>query len=291
MPRLSKAASADIASAFSQWLGGELEHTGSTVSSLVYATRPHVTDSGTELSYSNLKRFLAGTSAPSLRTVLRIVELLSSRPNAPSTTSALMASYPHMIVRLIVGLDMIGLDSYWEIFQTQPQLKRRADRANLQRRLGSDAFKAIHDGEELSQPQSFRVPIPALQSWADALVKHPDLLAISIAYAYFGTLWGDRESDALTAVFQRYEPRREALFAMALQRAQGYDEIKDRHGWEGHYFAERVLANYEIDRMRRFMMVSEPFMHWASVFAEDFITAVPFLRWVDDATLRENIDL
>jgi len=224
-------------------------------------------------------------------TVVRIVSLMAQRKHAPSILSALRSSYPHMLVRIIAGLDILGLDTYWKIRREVPQQQRRDERATLQTGLGSIAFEILHDTTEPLRNVKHRISVPKLEAWIRTLIAHPDLFAVMLAYACFGTPHGDPEADALWHVLQCYDPSRESLYALALERYVEFNRAGDQYAWQFLYDAERTMGDHTIDRLQRHFMVSQLLGAWATLFADEFITAVPLLRWVDDDTVRENLDL
>ena len=246
---------------------------------------------GCEISYSNLKKIVSGASAPSPDTVLRIVSLLPRTSRSPSTLAALFNSYPHVLARVIIGLDVLGLEATRERFRDVPQVQRQIERGRLQARIGLRGFRAIQSVGEQSSRKALRraKPVVRLERWITDLVEHFDLFAIAIAYCYFSTPFWDRESAALYSVLNRYDAAREALYAVALRRYADFNKYSDAYAGPTLDRAEQILTDCRIARIDRIAMVSPLFGAWAGLFAESFIASVPLLKWVDDETLRENL--
>lgn len=298
MPRVGAQKSKAVAAGFSSWFETALRRSGLTIGQLVYMTRPHVADEGSELSYSTLKSIVTGASAPTVPTVLRLVGLLSKSFKGPgsSTLSALYSSYPNFVARIVIGLDLIGLDTYRVMFMTTPQAKRQTARMRTQERLGSLAASAINACKDYTKRKDrdyFLVPDPGVANWIRRLNAHIDLLSVCLAYSYFGPFYGDTISMEFRAVFECYDEKRERMFAEALHRYETTFACEVEHSESyAHDIlanAERLLASDSLSTKELSSAVSPLFSVWANVFSPTFVEAVPLPAWVDVDTVRVSL--
>jgi hypothetical protein len=299
MPRLAKSRSFLIARRYGPWLREELDRIGVTLGQIAYLTRPHVSTTGSELSHSNLKGFVSGSSAPTFTTVIRIQHLLAQiSRDSSSTLCALSHSYPEIITRIILGLDFEGLKEYWRIRSATSQDQHRRLRWRLQRRYGNQGFKALHrlpDYVKRKDRYGRLVAEVAARIWITRLAGQRDLLAIAIAYAYFGPYYGDTESMEMRAVFDEYDASREAAYTSAFERycaeSSGRAAPSESYAHDVLAQAERLLMQATADDFRVASVASPLFGVWANAFASDFVATVPLLAWIDDETLRSFLEV
>lgn len=208
-----------------------------------------------------------------------------------STLSALNASHLDVLAKVVIGLDQLGLDDYWNMRSRArlSQLARRRLRERVQERMGLLGNRAITEQAKRSTGNRPR-PTDVMLRWIDRLQHQPDLLAICIAYAYLGTVDWDEESVAICAALDRYNPKLEALYARALDAYEQFDRENDMLCGPELYQAEEILRDYRYDRRRRIAFASNLFAVWSGQFAEAFINAVPLLEWVEQDTLRANLE-
>lgn len=273
---------------FSPWFRHALDETGVTLGALAYPTRPHVAVEGTEISYSNLKKYLTGQSAPSLSTVLRVVKLLEGTGRMKSSVlTALMASYPDALMRVVIGLDVIGLDAYWHSRRTQPQLERQLARIAFNTRMGNRGFRAFPRPGERAKSR----PARRLVNWINEIAKHHDLLAICVAYAFFCPPYGDMYSIALLEVFSQYNENREALYWEALRRYSDFNPDNQWFGGPELSQIERVFANHAMSIEDRRTLASPHFVKWTFGHALEFIESATLLEWVDKDLIRKSLGM
>lgn len=288
-----------VARRYGPWFKTELERIGVSFGQLSYLTRPHNASGGTELSHSNLKKLAEGRGAPTVNTVIRIAQLSAQLSGqCSSTLCALSHSYPEIIVSIIIGLDLVGLDEYWRIRTRTAQLPRHRLRSRLQKRLGRKGFEALHSLPDFTTRRdnfSRLLGDSTVRNWVKRLQPRYDLLAVSVAYSYFGPFFGDTESMEMRAIFNEYDADRERIYVNALERYRSEVPPTSRpNGAYDHNFleqAQRVLIHETSDDFRVSSVVSPLLGAWANGFASDFIIEVPLLSWVDDDTLRENLGL
>jgi hypothetical protein len=101
---------------------------------------------------------------------------------------------------------------------------------------------------------------------------------------------GNEESIAICAALDRFNPQRETLYRHALSAYKRFDQTNDMLCGPELRQAEEILRDYRYERRRRFEFASKLFAAWSGQFAEAFINAVPLLEWVDQDTLRANLE-